>query len=102
MVQRLQLEWEEDEATLKQCYLSEKDAQNRTRLQALWQLQRGRMISSGRDSWQASLDHSRLDCLVSVRWCGRCAGAPMWRAWWQTVPPDGRATERTESHTHQS
>jgi transposase len=42
MAKRLQIEWQEDEATLKQCYLDEKDAQNRTRLQALWQLRRGR------------------------------------------------------------
>ena len=45
MTQRLQVEWQEDEATLKQYYLSEKDAQNRTRLQALWQLRRGRTIA---------------------------------------------------------
>ena len=45
MAQRLQVEWQEDEATLKQYYLSEKDAQNRTRLQALWQLRRGRTIA---------------------------------------------------------
>jgi len=42
MTQRLQIEWQEDEATLKQRYLNEKDPQNRTRLQALWQLRRGR------------------------------------------------------------
>jgi transposase len=40
----LQVEWQEDEATLKQRYLDEKDAQNRTRLQALWQLRRGRRL----------------------------------------------------------
>jgi transposase len=45
MARRLQVEWQEDEATLKQYYLSEKDAQNRTRLQALWQLRRGRTIA---------------------------------------------------------
>jgi len=45
MTRRLQIEWQEDEATLRQCYLSERDAQNRTRLQALWQLRRGRTIS---------------------------------------------------------
>jgi transposase len=45
MGRRLQVEWQEDEATLKQYYLSEKDAQNRTRLQALWQLRRGRTIA---------------------------------------------------------
>lgn len=44
MAQRLQIEWQEDEATLKQLYLNEKDAQNRTKLQALWQLRRGRTI----------------------------------------------------------
>jgi transposase len=42
MPQRLQIEWQEDEATLKRRYLAEKDSQNRTRLQALWQLRRGR------------------------------------------------------------
>ena len=45
MARRLQIEWQEDEATLKQYYLSEKDAQNRTRPQALWQLRRGRTIA---------------------------------------------------------
>jgi transposase len=45
MAQRLQVEWQEDEATLKRRYLSEKDAQNRTRLQALWQLRRGQTIA---------------------------------------------------------
>jgi len=44
MAQRLQIEWQEDEATLKRRYLNEKEAQNRTRLQALWQLRRGRTI----------------------------------------------------------
>ena len=44
MGQRLQVEWQEDEATLKAYYLSEKDVQNRTRLQALWQLRRGKTI----------------------------------------------------------
>ena len=42
MAQRLQIAWQEDEATLKGRYLAEKDSQNRTRLQALWQLRRGR------------------------------------------------------------
>lgn len=44
MAQRLQVAWHEVEATLKKRYLDEKDAQNRTRLQALWQLRRGRTI----------------------------------------------------------
>jgi len=41
---RLQMEWQEDEATLKLLYQQEKDHQNRTRLQALWYLRQGRMI----------------------------------------------------------
>lgn len=45
MAQRLQIEWQEDEATLKQQYMEEKDAQNRTKLQALWQLRRGRTVA---------------------------------------------------------
>jgi transposase len=49
MVQRLQIEWQEDEATLKQRYLAEKDPQNRTRLQALWQLRRGRTTTEVAD-----------------------------------------------------
>jgi transposase len=49
MVQRLQMEWQEDEATLKQRYLAEKDPQNRTRLQALWQLRRGRTTTEVAD-----------------------------------------------------
>jgi len=44
MAKRLQVGWQEDEATLKKRYLSEKDAQNRTRLQALWQLRREQTI----------------------------------------------------------
>lgn len=46
MTQRLQIEWQEDEATLKRRYLAEKDAQNRTRLQALWQLRRGQTTTA--------------------------------------------------------
>jgi len=45
MAQRLQIEWQEDEATLRQLYLAEEDAQNRTKLQALWQLRRGRTVA---------------------------------------------------------
>lgn len=45
MAQRLQIEWQEDEATLKKLYLEEKDVQNRTKLQGLWQLRRGRTIA---------------------------------------------------------
>ena len=41
---RLQMEWQEDEATLKRLYQQEKDHQNRTRLQALWYLRQGRTI----------------------------------------------------------
>jgi transposase len=44
MTRRLQVEWQEDETALKKRYLAEKDAQNRTRLQALWQLRCGRTI----------------------------------------------------------
>ncbi len=44
MARHLQVAWHEDEATLKERCVSEKDAQNRTRLQALWQLRRGRTI----------------------------------------------------------
>ena len=41
---RLQADWKEDEATLKELYQKEKDHQNRTRLQALWYLRQGRTI----------------------------------------------------------
>jgi transposase len=41
---RLQVEWQEDEATLKSLYQREKDHQNRMRLQALWYLRQGRTI----------------------------------------------------------
>jgi transposase len=41
---RLQVDWHEDEATLKRLYQEEKDHQNRTRLQALWYLRQGRTI----------------------------------------------------------
>ncbi len=41
---RLQVEWQEDEGTLKKQYQQEKDHQNRTRLQALWYLRQGRTI----------------------------------------------------------
>lgn len=41
---RLQVEWQEDEASLKELYQQEKDYQNRTRLQTLWYLRRGRTI----------------------------------------------------------
>nr|BAL53487.1 transposase [uncultured Chloroflexota bacterium]BAL53997.1 transposase [uncultured Chloroflexota bacterium] len=45
MARRLQIEWQEDEATLKQLYMKEKDAQSRTKLQALWHLRQGRTIA---------------------------------------------------------
>ena len=45
MARRLAIEWQEDEESLKRLYLEEKDAQNRTKLQALWQLRRGRTIA---------------------------------------------------------
>lgn len=41
---RLQVEWQEDGATLKRLYQREKDHQNRMRLQALWYLRQGRTI----------------------------------------------------------
>ena len=41
---RLQVEWQEDEATLKKSYQQEKDHQKRARLQALWYLRQGRTI----------------------------------------------------------
>jgi len=44
MTRRLQVEWQEDEGELRELYLKEKDVQNRTRLQALWQLRRGLTI----------------------------------------------------------
>lgn len=68
MARRLHVERQEDEATLKEYYLSEKDMQNRTRLQALWQLRRGRTIVE-----VAELD-SGLGCLVSP---GRFGGGAL-------------------------
>jgi transposase len=44
MASRLVLDWKEDEEELKILYQSEKDHQNRTRLQALWYLRQGRTI----------------------------------------------------------
>ncbi len=44
MGRHVQIEWQEDEATLKQRYLDAKDAQDRTRLQAFWLLRGGRTI----------------------------------------------------------
>ena len=44
MGRKLKIEWQEDENTLKQKYLAEKDVQNRKRLQALWQLRQGKTI----------------------------------------------------------
>ena len=41
---RLQVEWQEDEATLKKLYQQERDHQNRTRLQTLWYLRQGRTM----------------------------------------------------------
>lgn len=41
---RLQVEWQEEETTLKRLYQQEKDHQDRTRLQALWYLRQGRTI----------------------------------------------------------
>jgi transposase len=41
---RLQVEWQENEATLKKLYQQEKEHQNRRRLQAIWYLRQGRTI----------------------------------------------------------
>jgi transposase len=40
-----QIDWQEDEQTLYELYKQEKNAQNRTRLQALWLLRQGRPMS---------------------------------------------------------
>lgn len=45
MARRLRIEWQEDEATLKRLYTKERDAQSRTKLQALWHLRQGRTIA---------------------------------------------------------
>lgn len=44
MGRQLQVDWKEDEDTLKALYLAEKDHQRRTRLQALWYLRQGHTI----------------------------------------------------------
>jgi len=49
MGRKLVIEWQENEETLKQKYLDEKDRQNRTRLQALWQLRQGKTIKETAD-----------------------------------------------------
>ena len=41
---RVEVEWQEEAETLKTLYLSEKDHQGRTRLQALWYLRQGHTI----------------------------------------------------------
>lgn len=46
---RLQVEWQEDEATLKKLYQQEKGHQNRVRWQALWYLRQGRTIGETAD-----------------------------------------------------
>jgi len=45
MARKLQIEWQEDENTLKELYKREKDHQNRSRLQALWLVRTGRAMS---------------------------------------------------------
>ncbi len=45
MARRLQIDWQEDEQTLYELYKQEKDAQNRTRLHALWLLRSGRPMT---------------------------------------------------------
>jgi len=45
MARQLHIEWHEDEQTLYELYRQEKDHQNRTRLQALWLLRQGRLMS---------------------------------------------------------
>jgi transposase len=45
MARKLQIEWQEDENTLKELYKREKDHQNRGRLQALWLVRTGRPMS---------------------------------------------------------
>lgn len=49
MARRIPLEWREDEETLHERYRQEKDAQHRTRLQALWLLRQGRAVSAVAD-----------------------------------------------------
>ena len=45
MARKLQIEWQEDENTLKELYEQEKDYQNRGQLQALWLVRTGRSMS---------------------------------------------------------
>ena len=49
MPRRVQVEWQEDAAELRELYLAEKDHQNRTRLQALWHLRQGRTLGEVAD-----------------------------------------------------
>ena len=44
MARPLRIDWQEDEQTLYQLYRQEKDHQNRSRLQALWLIRRGRSL----------------------------------------------------------
>ena len=49
MPRRVQVEWQEDAAELKELYRVEKDHQNRTRFQALWHLRQGRTLGEVAD-----------------------------------------------------
>jgi len=46
MARKVEVNWQEDEATLYHQYKHEKDPQNRTRLQALWLVRSGRTIKA--------------------------------------------------------
>lgn len=45
MARRVQIEWQEDEATLKKLYKGEKEVTKRLRLQALWLSRQGRQLT---------------------------------------------------------
>ena len=49
MPHRVQVEWQEDAAELRELYQAERDHQNRTRLQALWHLRQGRTLGEVAD-----------------------------------------------------
>jgi transposase len=77
----LQVEWQEDVATLERFYHQEKDSQDRTRLQALWLVRRGQSLSATADvvgvhysSVQRWVEWYRVGGLKEVL-SHRCGGA---------------------------
>ena len=87
MGQRLQIEWQESADQLQLLYRLEPNAQRRIRLQAFWQLRRGRRIQGVAESIGV--------CYRTIQY---------WVAWYRGggVATDPRSGERVRGKAHRA